>query len=56
MKRIPIKLTEKDWLRICALLMVQACSLEDGDIEEGLKNEGIAFSSKIMAQLGEAED
>lgn len=51
MKRIPIELTEKDWLRICALLMVQASNME-GE----LKNEGIAFSSKIMAQIASRED
>jgi hypothetical protein len=51
MKRIPIELTEKDWLRICALLMVQASNME-GE----LKSEGISFSSKIMAKLGAIED
>lgn len=48
MKRIPIELTEKDWLRICALLMVHASGIDDG--------EGIFLSSKIMAQLGSSED
>lgn len=55
MKRIPIELTEKDWLRISAMLMVQASNM-DGDVAGELKNEGISLSSKIMAQLGSIED
>lgn len=48
MKRIPVSLTEKEWLRICALLMVK-------DAANGSK-ECIVLSSKIMAQLGDVED
>jgi hypothetical protein len=48
MKRIPVSLTEKEWLRICALLMVR-------DAANGSR-ECIALSSKIMAQLGDVEE